>query len=219
MLKDFKFTLLEQNLFLHPYKSIFWLEKKILLIADIHFGKAAHFRKSGIAIPESVHLQDLARIEYLNNTYKPERIIFLGDLFHSEHNETWKIFKQFCESKFNYKTELVLGNHDILDKSQYNFLELHIENLIIKPFILTHVPLKTHDPNGLYNLCGHIHPAIKLSGMAKQSLSLECFYFSKNHGILPAFGSFTGRSITNKRKSEDEIFAVTNKEIVPLFRE
>jgi len=219
MLKDFKFTHLEQNLFLHPYKSIYWLEKKILLIADIHFGKAAHFRKSGIAIPESIHLQDLDRINYLYNYYKPDRIIFLGDLFHSEYNETWIRFKEFFDSKIKIKAELVLGNHDILDKSHYQFLELHTENLPIKPFILTHIPLKLDELNGHYNLCGHIHPAIKLSGMAKQSLSFECFYFSKNHGILPAFGSFTGRSIMPKRKSEDEIFAVTNKEIIHLFRE
>jgi DNA ligase-associated metallophosphoesterase len=216
MLKDFKFSLLGQNLFLHPYKSMYWLERKILLLADIHYGKAAHFRKSGIAIPESIHKQDLERLAFLYESYLPERIIFLGDLFHSQYNETWKKFQFFCERVMPYKPELVLGNHDILDKKNYDFLEIHESNLCIDPFIFTHIPLINQEPGGLYNICGHLHPAVKISGSAKQSLALECFYFSKNHGILPAFGSFTGSSLMRGRKSEDEIFAITNQKIIRL---
>ena len=216
-MKDFKITHLSQNLFLHPYKSLYWQEYKILFFADIHLGKAAHFRKSGIPIPEKIHKPDLERIEILVNKYQPKRIIILGDLFHSSYNKAWLTFRFFCEEKIKLKPELVMGNHDILDHSQYNFLELHHAKLILEPFVLSHKPMELHELNGHYNLCGHIHPSVKLSGLAKQSLSVECFYFGKNHGILPAFGSFTGTSKLPNRCSDDKIFAVTKQKIIHLF--
>ncbi len=215
-LKDFKFYHLEQNLLLHPYKSLFWAEQKILFFSDVHFGKATHFRKSGIPISEEIHHEDFSRIIFLINHYQPQRVIILGDLFHSAYNSSWKIFKIFCETEITIKLELVMGNHDIMDYKQYDFLQLHTGNLIIDPFILSHKPLNNKEINNYYNLCGHIHPSIKISGTAKQSFRVECFYFTKNQGILPAFGNFTGTSKMTRNTPEDEIFAVTEDEIIHL---
>ena len=195
---------------------MFWEKYKILLFADTHFGKAAHFRKSGIPVPEMIHQPDLEQIELLIKKYNPHRIIFLGDLFHSTYNNAWETFKQFCAQKIEFRPELVLGNHDILDHAHYDFLQVHTGNLIIEPFILSHKPLDINQLNGLYNLCGHLHPSVKLSGLAKQSLRVECFYFNKNHGILPAYGSFTGTSKMPKRTPEDNVFVVTNQKIIHL---
>jgi DNA ligase-associated metallophosphoesterase len=216
-LKDFKFTLLGENLFLHPFKAIYWERHKILLLADLHLGKAAHFRKSGIPIPESIHQPDIERIIYLAEIYKPARIIFLGDLFHSSVNKAWKYFRDFCESRIDIRTELILGNHDILDLANYDFMDVHQDILILHPFILSHKPLTLTELKGYYNLCGHIHPSIRISGMAKQSVRVDCFHFSKNQGILPAFGNFTGNS-RMAVNSTDRIFAVTNQKIIPLFQ-
>jgi len=218
ILKDFKFTYLGENLLLHPLKAIFWERPKILLIADLHLGKAAHFRKSGIPIPESVHGPDLDRLEQLCNNYRPDRIIFLGDLFHSLKNSSWKTFKDFCNQKIEIKPELILGNHDILDSFEYSFLQIHTTNLQLEPFILSHKPLPIELMNSQYNLCGHLHPSVKISGFAKQSLRVECFHFGKNHGILPAFGSFTGTSKMPTNRYSDRNFAVTNGKIIPLSR-
>lgn len=196
---------------------MYWQEHKILLFADVHFGKAAHFRKAGIAIPEQIHQSDLDRIKYLTRLYNPQRIIFLGDLFHSAYNNTWQTFENFWKKEIDIVPELILGNHDILDATHYSFLQLHHGNLIIDPFILSHYPLETTELSGYYNLCGHIHPSIRITGRAKQSLRVECFYFSKNHGILPAFGNFTGSFNMPVKSSDDKIFAVTNQKILQLF--
>lgn len=216
-MKDFKFSHLGQNLLLHPYKSLYWIEQQILLIADLHLGKATHFRKSGIPIPEMIHHPDFDRIIQLVKTYNPKRIVFLGDLFHSTFNNSWLIFKKFYEKNIRIRTELVMGNHDILSDFQYDFLEIHLDNLIIDPFVLSHRPIDISESGGLYNLCGHIHPSVRISGTAKQSLRVECFYFGKNHGILPAFGNFTGTYKIPKRASTDKIFGVTNEKIIQLF--
>lgn len=215
-LKDFKFTYLGENLFLHPYKSIYWERYKILFLSDLHLGKATHFRKSGIPIPENIHTLDFKRIELLLKSYKPNRIIFLGDLFHSSFNKSWSTFKDFCTHNIDIKPELVIGNHDIMEDNHYNFLKIHQDRIELHPFVLSHKPLPVDMLNGLYNLCGHLHPSVKISGPARQSLRVECFYFGKNHGILPAFGNFTGNSKMPRRKKTDTIFAVTNHKIIRL---
>ena len=216
-MKDFKFRFQGENLFLHPFKSLYWERPEILLIADLHLGKAAHFRKSGIPIPESIHDPDLQRIDYLIEQYRPKRILILGDLFHSAINNSWKYFREFCRDRVPVRPELVLGNHDILDTKNYDFLDLYQDTLTVDPFVFSHKPLENSTSQDGYNICGHIHPAVRLSGIAKQSVRVECFYFGSNHGILPAFGNFTGNAKIAKRHQEDRVFAVTNQKIIPLF--
>ena len=77
--------------------------------------------------------------------------------------------------------------------------------------------LKINYLKNKYNLCGHIHPAIKIFGSAKQSLRVECFYFGEKHGILPAFGRFTGNAKMPKRKKEDTVLAIANQKIIQIF--
>ena len=38
---------------LHPTGGIYWKEKQSWLLADIHLGKVAHFRKNGIPVPRN----------------------------------------------------------------------------------------------------------------------------------------------------------------------
>ena len=116
----------DQTLNLLPEKAIFWEEKKILILADLHLGKAGHFRKSGIPVSELVHSKDMLNLEKVISKTKPDHVIFLGDLFHSEHNQSWPTFKQWLLSKRPLTFTLVLGNHDVLPVQDYI-----IENLDI----------------------------------------------------------------------------------------
>ncbi|HNU41619.1 MAG TPA: phosphoesterase, partial [Cyclobacteriaceae bacterium] len=68
-------------------------------------------------------------------------------------------------------------------------------------------------PEGVYNLSGHIHPAVRLKGTGRQSVMLPCFYFGKQQGILPAFGSFTGMARIVPKK-EDRIFVIAENKVI-----
>lgn len=216
--KDYKFKLLGQNLLLHPFKSLFWKEQSILFISDLHIGKAAHFRKAGVPVSEKVHMDDYEKLDYLVDHYKPKRLIFLGDLFHSEYNKTWNEFEQFATNKISLRPELVMGNHDILDREQYSFMDICSDTLVLEPFILSHEPLSQGSFADHYNLCGHLHPSIRISGPARQSFRIECFYFGKRQAILPAFGNFTGTSRLPKRAKNDFIFGITENSVIPLHQ-
>ena len=82
---------------LHPSGAIFWDEKEMLLIADVHLGKVAHFRKHGAAVPPNAAFQNLENLTEISNHFQPETICFLGDLFHSKLNEEWNDFEKWVD--------------------------------------------------------------------------------------------------------------------------
>lgn len=69
--------------------------------------------------------------------------------------------------------------------------------------------------DGTYQLCGHVHPCIRLSGKAKQSLRLPCFYFTQHLGLLPAFGGFTGMHAI-KPVSGDVVVGIAEGDLVRI---
>ena len=50
---------------LHHFGAIFWQDKSILLVSDVHFGKVSHFRKHGIAIPVKTISENFNRLNIL----------------------------------------------------------------------------------------------------------------------------------------------------------
>jgi DNA ligase-associated metallophosphoesterase len=211
------FPFLDQQLWLDPRKAIYWQEQKALLLSDLHLGKAAHFRKSGIAIPETVHRDDYRRMDELIGHYQPEHVYILGDIFHSDENASWGTFTEWLNKHPDVRFRLIPGNHDILPLGRYkasNF-QLEQEKLPLGPFLLSHQsPPPAYVPS-LYRITGHVHPAIRLSGKGRQSLTLPCFYFGPHEGILPAFGRFTGKAILQPSKP-CSIFVTTEQQVMPV---
>lgn len=200
----------EQTFQLLPEKAIYWEEQSFLILADLHLGKAGHFRKAGIPVSDMVHSKDMLNLDRLITKTKPEHVIFLGDLFHSEHNLGWPAFKRWMESKAPLTFTLVLGNHDILPEHEYQIRNLDVqEEMSIGPFKFTHIPEETE----LYNVAGHIHPAIKLRGKGRQSMKVPCFHFDSQRAVLPAFGAFTGTAGLKVKKA-DHVFAIGDHEVI-----
>ncbi|GAA4093861.1 ligase-associated DNA damage response endonuclease PdeM [Mucilaginibacter panaciglaebae] len=213
-----QFTLLNQNLLLLPQKAIFWEEEKTLIAADVHLGKVGHFRKAGIAVPRDLEQNDLAVLSDLIYEYHPEKIIFLGDLFHSDMNADWDWLRLWRQQFKNLRIILIRGNHDIVHDEHYLQLnvELHDE-LAVGPFLMLHHPQADEQLQQLesYVFCGHIHPGVALHGKGRQSLTLPCFAFGKQQAILPSFGRFTGRVAIRSLKT-DRIFAVLKDKVLAI---
>lgn len=208
-----KITISGYDFILHASGALFWKEKKILMISDAHLGKIAHFRKHGVAIPENAILENFKRMDEVVELFGPDKIIFLGDLFHSKINYEWELFCQWV-NKINVEIILIEGNHDIIPSNHYCNLNIAIHTqLIINGFVLTHHPTET---DGLFNFCGHIHPGIKLKDVGRQSLKLSCFFKKKRQLILPAFGEFTGNYFI-KPQVNDKVYAIANDEVIRVF--
>ncbi|MER3465556.1 MAG: metallophosphoesterase [Chitinophagaceae bacterium] len=206
--------LLQQTLWLSAQRSVFWKEQRALIISDVHLGKTGHFRKAGIAVPQQVYKEDLQRLVSLLHYFNPERLIVVGDFFHSKENRELELFKRWRRDFTSLPIHLVKGNHDILEKQWYKeaAIELHDESLLIEPFYFSH---DRCDNASHYSFCGHLHPGVTVNGLGKQSLRLPCFYFTNEYCVLPAFSKFTGTATVQIKKG-DTIFAIAEKSLMKL---
>jgi len=210
--------LLDNKLELFSDKVILNQTNKTLIISDLHIGKAEHFRKNGIPIPTKMGEKDLSLISNLLDVSGSKHIIFLGDLFHADLNTSITYFKDWLSNHTDVKFDLIIGNHDVLPKSTY--LDLNMS--LYQTLTMNNLKFQHHPPSDEhqiseteYILCGHVHPAVYLSGKNRKGERLPCFVFKKGYGILPAFGSFTGK-YNIEPSPEDVIYAIAGREIFKL---
>jgi len=183
----------------------------MLLIADVHFGKVAHFRKHGSAIPAQASFKNFEKLDELVTECNPNTVCFLGDLFHSTLNNDWENFVKWVECHVSLRIILISGNHDIIPNYMFEDLGIEVyDEMRIDGFLLTHHP--TEDEEN-FNFSGHIHPGIRMQGVGRQMLKLSCFYKTEKQMILPAFGNFTGKYIL-KPSGKDEVYAIVEGEVV-----
>lgn len=197
-------------------RALYLPKDKILAISDLHVGKSAHFRKSGLQIPVGIAQQDLIRLAKVIENTQPETLLINGDLFHHDLNSdvdyfaNWKM--QFPALRF----VLVKGNHDRLATKNYEDLGIEVfdPNFCTGSFCFVHD--STHCTVAtLYPISGHIHPGVTLVGKAKQRMRFPCFYFGTNYAVLPAFSEFTGL-YSLKKKKDDLVYAITPNRVIQV---
>jgi uncharacterized protein len=190
-------TIANEIFILLPEKVLLRKATNELIIADVHLGKATHFNKAGMPIPAGVVEKEIKQLDQLIKKYQVKSVLFLGDLFHSTINSEWGIFISFLKKHEALNFVLVKGNHDIFDVKHYSQPNFKVVNTIeYEDFILSHEPIA----HAKFVICGHIHPAIKMKGKAKQTLTLPCFYKTDKLFIVPAFGKLTGLYILEQNK-------------------
>ena len=206
---DFYVDIKGEKISLLPQRAVFWESKQILILSDLHLGKAGHFRKHGVPVSRKIHLTDLQILEELIQAHKPNKVLLLGDLFHSFENNEWNDFLEFLKVYDFVEFMLVEGNHDILQKYPET-LEV-FPTLKIPPFSFTHI----REESEFYNISGHIHPGVSIRGKGRQSITMPCFQFAETHGVLPAFGQFTGVKKIRPQK-DDRVFGIADRTIIEL---
>ena len=205
-----QFSLQGQTLWLSTERGIYWEEQKSLIVSDLHFGKTGHFRKSGIAVPQSLYKEDMQRLANLLQAYKPQQLIVVGDLFHSAENKELDLFKKWRADFEHLHIILVKGNHDILKHEWYAGANIAVadKNFTLDKFCFIHdITDECKTGNADYFISGHVHPCVTIRGLGRQSISLPCYYFSEKYAVLPAFSKFTGGAAI-EQKSSDHVFAI-----------
>ena len=177
-----------------PERAVFWSRSRILLIADIHFGKAATFRARGLPVPHGTTLDNLDRLSSLIAAWHPEQIVFLGDFLHAREAhaaQTLDTLRHWRQQHAALKLTLVRGNHDAKAGDPPDYLDIEVVNEphVVGPFALCHHPQARAEG---YVLAGHLHPSFRIPGRGYDGVTLPCFWFGREVGVLPAFGAFTG---------------------------
>jgi len=204
---------------LSPQRCLFWEQEKALVLSDLHFGKTGHFRKSGIAVPQTIFKEELQRLTEQIVFFKAERLIIVGDMFHSEINKELDLFLRWRNDFSSLNLQLIRGNHDILEKEWYEGadIEMLTHELVLHGFRFVHDGDCEQEGNDEVRYCfsGHIHPGIRISGIGKQSLAFPCFYFGEDSAILPAFSRFTGLAMLHPDEN-DSVYAIVNQEVMKI---
>jgi DNA ligase-associated metallophosphoesterase len=182
-----------ETLVLLPEKALYWPRRKMLVVADIHFGKAASFRALGVPVPRGTTSQNLAALDALMAMHDVGHIVFLGDFLHARAAHAAATLAAMLAWRLRHPSlalTLVRGNHDrhAGDPAAALAIELVDEPHTIGPFSFCHHP--DVDAPG-YALAGHIHPSYLLATRF-DALRLPCFVVGQSRMILPSFGAFTG---------------------------
>ena len=182
-----------ENLLLLPEKAVYWAAEKMLIIADIHFGKAAAFRALGVPVPRGTTSENLAGLDALVAKHGARRVVFLGDFLHARAahaSSTQLAMLAWRQRHPDLELMLVRGNHDLHagDPAAALGIELVDEPHAVGPFAFCHHP--DIDTPG-YALAGHVHPVYVLATRF-DALRLPCFVVGSTRLILPSFGAFTG---------------------------
>ena len=187
------------DILLLPGRAALVPASRTLLVADLHLGKAATFRRAGIPVPEGSAQRDLERLEQLVRGHNVRRLIVLGDLFHAKGGCTPQVFAEFAELRARIADTavvLVLGNHDRAIGRLPASLGIDACPLALNepPFHFVHEPATdiTISSRDLFTVAGHLHPTVSIRSPSGDRLADRCFVAEPSVLVLPAFGSFTG---------------------------
>lgn len=196
-----------EAVWLCPERALWWPAAQTLFVADVHLGKAAAYRVQGQPVPTGTTDENLARLDALLAHHPVKRLVFLGDLMHAPQGMTPRLLARVAHWRERHAaTEMLLvrGNHDLRAGDPPVELGVTVvdEPWPLGPFTACHHPQRLP---GQFVLAGHLHPAIVLSGPARDRVRLPCFYVERPEppeltllgvqqglAILPAFGAFTG---------------------------
>jgi DNA ligase-associated metallophosphoesterase len=164
-------------------------EQDVLLLADLHLGKAESFQSQGIPLPSDGDTTTLNALLAVAHRLGPRQVVVLGDLIHSRLGLTEDLRQKLAAlpSLLGCPLRLIGGNHE-----RGSWLEGLAQEppLAMGPLWLSHAP----EPRpGRLNVCGHRHP-VALVGRGADRLRLPCFAYDQTveQLVLPSFGHLTG---------------------------
>lgn len=176
------------------------LDKKVLVIGDLHLGYNEALWKSGFMIPTKIYETIVVELEnVLKHVDFVDTIVILGDLKHAIGTILWEERQEITKllticGKRAKKVVIVKGNHDALLEPLVRELSVTLVDYFVwEDYIFMH---GDRDFPALYNdsvktwVLGHFHPALTFtegSKIEKYKCFLQGTYKKKKIIIVPSF--------------------------------
>lgn len=213
----FEITVVGERVLLLPERALLLPSLDTVLVADLHWGKAAAFRAAHVPVPTGTTASDLARLSTVLERTKASTLVVLGDLLHAKAGRQKGTLDTIAEWRARHahvRMRLVRGNHDTHAGDPPPSLDIECVDapLMVGPFACTHHP--EPDPTG-YVLSGHLHPHVALGRRGDSRVTLPCFVFGEYVGVLPAFTEFSGKG-AYRATPGDQLFAIVESEIIAV---
>ena len=177
------------ELLVDPAGALWWPERRLLAVADLHLEKATALAGRGHLLPPYDTRATLERLARLVERHRPETLLCLGDSFHDVEGPSRLASDDLATlAALAAATEIlwVEGNHDpgILPAG----LGRLVAEIAIGPLHFRHAA----EPGFAGGeVSGHYHPKASVRGGARR-VTGRCFVTDGRRLILPAFGALTG---------------------------
>ncbi|MBW6442576.1 metallophosphoesterase [Patescibacteria group bacterium] len=216
-------------------RSIFFPDKGVLVLGDIHIGYEQALIDAGVLIPNRQVkdiISDLKKIikKIKDSKYNLKEIIFLGDIKHlfsyawKEKDNLDKIVEFLEEYIPQEKIIFIRGNHDTTEiHSKIKLRDFYIHGEIA--FLHGHKSfLEIFDKKIKVIITGHLHPSVILTEVPGVKIeSYKCFlegsYKNKTFIVLPSFIKFVeGTAINDYEEMYLESFSIIPKREIMNFK-
>ena len=182
------FTLAGAVLEARPSGALWWAERQLLVVSDLHLGKSERIARLGGALLPPFETRDtLARLDAEISATSPRTVVCLGDSFDdlaATANLAGDTVLWLTRMMAGRRWIWIEGNHD---PGPLGLGGSHMAELPLSSLVFRHIA----HPGTSGEISGHYHPkvTIKTSG---RSMSRPCFLYDSDRVILPAFGTYTG---------------------------
>lgn len=212
----------DEQLALLPERALYWPARRLLVVADTHFGKGSIFARHGIAVPGGPDSLDQQRISQLLQHTGAARLLILGDFLHGELQHDSPAARQlegWLAALHPVTVELVTGNHDRTAARGWQApMSWQGDQLAEGPFCFTHDASQVRGTGGRFRIGGHVHPVVAIGGLRKRRVRVPVFWERTDSLVLPSFGLFTG-GYRIKRSDGGSVFAAGPEDVLEVWRE
>ncbi len=170
--------------------ALWWAEKSLLVVSDLHLEKASSYARRGQMLPPYDTAATLALVEKLVLGLSPEQVISLGDSFHDPFAH--KRLSDDAIRRIQLLTShtdwcWVEGNHDPQPPEEFGGRAMH--EIEIGPLHFRHEPISGGRKG---EIAGHLHPCARVRGRSWRHVRAKCFAYSSSRLVMPSLGAFTG---------------------------
>jgi uncharacterized protein len=186
---DDALTLAGVTLVADPAGAIYWPDKRLLVVADLHLEKGSAFAARGVLLPPYDTATTLARLARLIERYAPHLVISLGDNFHdgggpSRMSDASRVALAALQRGRDWLW--IAGNHDphLVENIGGRFADV----LALGALTFRHEPSQRQSDG---EIAGHLHPLARVSRRGR-AVSRRCFASDGKRLVMPAFGAYAG---------------------------
>lgn len=169
--------------------ALWWPDRRLLVVADLHLGKSARMaRRGGALLPPYEGVATLERLAAELIALDPAQVVCLGDSFDdpAAADLPEPEAATLAGLRAGRLWVWVAGNHDP-DPLPSALAGTRTGALHLDPLVFRHCA----EPDARAEISAHYHPKALLAARG-QRISRPCFLIDTTRVILPAFGAYTG---------------------------
>lgn len=187
-MSGYEFSLSGATMMAMPSGALWWPERKLLCVSDLHLGKSERMaRRGGAILPPYEATDTILRLESDLRATGAKTVVCLGDSFDDLEAE-----RGLPETEKLWLTRLqagrrwiwIAGNHD---PGPVEIAGSNLVELPVPPVVFRHEA----NPGKSGEISGHFHPKARLN-LRGSNYVKPAFLIDIDRVIMPAYGTYTG---------------------------